>query len=590
MSFYDDQNFTYLRQSNEGKAILSKIISDNFYPYNLSNEDRTNYITGQSNNLKIIFVKILVFKSVSQDTVGTTSKLFYLTKTQSTGEIETVYYTIRCVAKDERATTYSARISLQNSDFISNIDGETLFSLVGDFNVSLSYPVNITIDNAASTSIPQTTTTPVYQTVATKLNTINYYENVFTNYSYFEYSNDFNFNFQGVNLVVNNNLFSTNNTIYTTTSSSGVSLRLNFPTPLAFSGLSAFGLTLKNTDVNYNPENNTSFTIYFRSNTGAFFTVNACEFLQNSTSGYYNIVFDFENSIFPGSFINYLILEIKTTNSSISGNYQITYMNFIRKAPNVSGFAFRSLSVQNNEYQTQSPFDESIEVDALYDHSLIKSSDLYSTVESLIQVEENSNYEITTAPSSVVIPENYYLKTNSGYMIAELLTKQNILIVNDKPEQILSIKILPPSKLELIDIYENSDYVLNGFYVKNPIGSFNFSKGVLASKKTSYEDFAYIQVDGAKYFLKKIGEYFVLENAIKLPRGNHTIQMQNFKNKKTKWLLSSPENVEITYDTKQIINGDKQIIELNLKDDKADVFLNSNSESTIDKIIIQYEI
>ena len=58
ISFFDDENFQYKRQAKNGNQILSKVISDDFYPFNLSNSDKTNYINGQSNTLKIFYAKI----------------------------------------------------------------------------------------------------------------------------------------------------------------------------------------------------------------------------------------------------------------------------------------------------------------------------------------------------------------------------------------------------------------------------------------------------------------------------------------------------------------------------------------------------
>lgn len=591
ITFYDDENFAYRRQSFNGRPILSKIISDDFYPFNLSLSDRTNYISGQSNVLKVFFAKILVHKAMPQDSVGQNSNVFFLTRTQTLGTSKTIYYTVKCVEKNDQFTVYSSRISLNNSDFVNQSDGETFFTLVGDFSVSLNYPISLTINNSASTSIAETTTVPVYNTISTSVNNLNFYETVVVDFDYFQYSDSFNYNFSPLTLTLNDNIFSSTPVIYTTNTSTGTSIRFNFLTGYSVNNIKNFGLTLANSSTNYNPATDTLFVLTFRLDNGEFVTFNGCEIFNNIQSGFYNIVFDFIDVAWPGSFINYFILEIKTITSNVSSSYQITFLNFIKEVNNVNAFAVKTFSqesAQNNF--TLQPNNESLLFENLKNKLLIKSSEIFSTVESLIKVKHDTNFLITTESSSIILPENSLIKTENIYVPIFDLNKNTKIKVFDTFESILTIKTLPSSYVELIDTYEDSDYILNGFEIKNPIYSKQIERKFLPSQEPTEQNKT-IKIN-ENIFSLTLSESFGFINRNVNFSGSVTneIQIEDKYAKKFFAYIVCSDPVYVIYNEDVKLFSDKEIIELNLKHDLRTIILKSKSSFTIKKLLIVYEL
>jgi len=591
ITFYDDENFAYRRQSFNGRPILSKIISDDFYPFNLSLSDRTNYISGQSNVLKVFFAKILVHKAMPQDSVGKNSNVFFLTRTQTLGTSKTIYYTVKCVEKNDQFTVYSSRISLNNSDFVNQSDGETFFTLVGDFSVSLNYPINLTINNSASTSIAENTTTPVYNTISTSVNNLNFYETVVVDFDYFQYSDSFNYNFSPLTLTLNDNIFSSTPVIYTTNTSTGTSIRFNFLTGYSVNNIKNFGLTLANSSTNYNPATDTLFVLTFRLDNGEFVTFNGCEIFNNIQSGFYNIVFDFIDVAWPGSFINYFILEIKTITSNVSSSYQITFLNFIKEVNNVNAFAIKTFSqesAQNNF--TLQPNNESLLFENLKNKLLIKSSEIFSTVESLIKVKHDTSFLITTESSSIILPENSLIKTENIYVPIFDLNKNTKVKVFDTFESILTIKTSPSNYVELIDTYEDSDYILNGFQIKNPIYSKQIERKFLPSQEPSTQNKT-IKIN-ENIFSLTLSESFGFINRNVNFSGSVTNEIQiedKFAKKFFAYIVCS-DPVYVIYNEDVKLFSDKEIIELNLKHDLRTIILKSKSSFTIKKLLIVYEL
>ncbi len=212
ISVYDDANFIYKRQSQNGNQILSNIISDDLFPDDSNQESKTRYLTGRGTNSKIFYLKVLVNKPVPQDTPGNYSTIFYLAKTQIFGAVSTVYYSLRCIEKNQNYTAYTSVITIKKSDFISQFDGKIFLNLVGDYDVSVKFPIDLQINNSASTSISQiSSATP--QTLSSTTNNSAYFQTYPVSFSYYEYSDSQDFNFTYTNLVLTNSLFSTANTI-----------------------------------------------------------------------------------------------------------------------------------------------------------------------------------------------------------------------------------------------------------------------------------------------------------------------------------------------------------------------------------------
>jgi hypothetical protein len=584
ISFFDDENFQYKRQAKNGNQILSKVISDDFYPFNLSNSDKTNYINGQSNTLKIFYAKILVYKSIAQDVVGSKSNVFYLTKTQSLGQSKTVYYTVTCVSKNNNFTTYSARIPLSNSDYILQYDGETFFTLVGDFSVNLNYPISLTIDNSATTSISQTTDTPVYKTISSQNNNLNFYENVSVQFSYFQYSDNFNFDFQPLNITLSNNLFSNTSTILTTNTSNGTSIRFNFLTGYNFSALKFFGLTLKNTSLNYDPTTDTQFLLNFKTNDDNFVIIDACKIFSNSNTNYFNVVFDFEDVVFTNNFLNYLILEIKSLNTSVTNSYEISYMNFMKKTGSSNTFSVKALSeTKNINNFTIDPQGKKIFLNDLTKNSIISSNEIYSKVDCVIEIEDEANYEIVTKSGTIILPESCLIKTEKIYVPVFNLEKNSKIQYLNSYENVEVIKILPPEKLQLIDLDDNSDYVLNGFNIKNPFYLKKIQRKLLNNIKKQTD---YILINEKEILVNKYANYGLLNENVILKEKNLLSFGFNVSEVRFSVKSAMPVMIENSNNFSFIINDD--FIILKNKNDLSQVVLKCKSSLVIKKMLIIY--
>jgi hypothetical protein len=590
ITFYDDQDFKYKRQSVDGKPVLSKIISDDFYPFNLSYNDRTNYIAGRSNTLKVFFAKILVYKSISQDSVGQTSNVFYLTRTQNLGNAKTVYYSVQCVEKNSQYTVYSSRIQLNNSDFINQFDGEAFFTLVGNFSVSLEYPISLTINNTATTSIIPTTTTPVYNTIDTKVNNLNFYSNVVVNFDYYQYSDSFDYDFSPLSITLTNETFSSEPVIYTTNTSSGTSIRFNFLEGYSIANLNNFALTLTNSSAGYNPNNDTLFSLTFRLSNGEFLSVNACEIFNNFETNYFNVVFDFNDVIWPGSYINYFILEIKTLTSVVTNPYSITYLNFVKESSSVNSLSLKSFSIlSDNSTYTYNLLKEKVDVSSLNNQLVILNGGMFSTVEALLKIKDDSNFQITTQYGSIILPESALVKTENNFVPVFDLQKNMKVRYNDLLEPIISIKVMTSSFVTMIDTYDEEDYFLNGYLVKNPFFSKIVEREILGKK---YYDvsFSEIEINQKNLQVKKDAKFSFSNEEIFLKENfSNEILIRNTSSVEFSALISCSSPVLFGYDKDVKSFSDQEIIKLKLKNDLTPIILKSKDSFSIKKLLIIHE-
>ena len=517
---YDDPNFLYKRQSINGKQVMSNIISDDYYAFSPSNTDRVNYILGQNSQNKIYYIKILVHKQIIEDTVGQISNVLVLSKTQTLGKSSTKYYGITCIEKNQLYTSYSTSISIISSDFINQSDGLVYLTLVGDYSVTYNYPLNLTITNNAPTTIPQQSTT-VTPTIAVFPNNYSqYFKTSSTAFGLFEYSNTFDYNFTSQSLVLNTILFNTTTTGVFITGNTGSLIRLTPSNLSTIFNEQYFGVTISNTDATYSPSRDTYFYLIIRTKGGAIIKTEPSKILNNNVSGYYNVIFNFKNTIIGVDYLDYVLLEVKTrSTSTITTPYQISYMSFITPADS----SFKVFSVKSiNESYCLTPFGDQIYFDDIKKNTLIKTSNFFSTVESLILVNDEIIYEITTQMSVIRLPENAMIKTDQDFLPVYSLTKSNTVYYNDSLISIEALRIMPPSECTLVDTYEDSDYSYNGFYVKNPLYLKNFQKHFLGIiNKSNY--IKNVNIDGVDYPAELCDQYYTLNNIHLEPFTVHNI-------------------------------------------------------------------
>jgi len=585
ISVYDDSLFKYKRQSKNGSQILSNIISDDFFPKEISSENKTNYIEGVSGASKIFYLKILVNKPIAEDSPGNYSKIFYLAKTQIFGSISTVYYSVRCIEKNQNFTVYTSVISIKKSDFVTQFDGEVFLNLVGDYDVEIQIPIDLQINNSASSSISQVSSA-VPQTLSATANYLAYFQTFPVAFDYYEYSDNRDFNYQYINLNLTNSLFSTTNPLIISNLSSGISLRLTFSGSYNISDFNYFGLTITNSDPSYNPNADTIFKLVFTTVENEIISVEECKILNNINSGYYNVIFKLVNIEPNLNNLNYVVIQIISTRT-LTQSYTISYLNFINP---ITVGAFSAKSINNsNEYElfTFDPCNNLLNINQLKNQELIQSNNLFSTVETLLEVKDEIVYEIITQSGKILLPENAMIFTENDFLPVYSINKKTLIFYNKVLEPIKSIKIKPPKILKLIDVYENDNYILNGFCIKNPLFLKNFNRIFL--ERIDSRKIDNFQINSVKYFLTLTEKYSYFSENILLQEKNNLFEFSP-KKKTVEMLLSANSEVLVQGKTKQKIIGTNRKLLIEIDENNFSFYMKSKSEIIIHKVLCKNEI
>lgn len=585
ITFYDDENFIYKRQSFNGFQILSNLISDDHYPEDTNEQNKLNYQKGYADNFKIFYVKIAVYKSIIQDEVGLYSNVFYLEKTQVFGLPSTIYFPVKCYSKEENYTVYETAISVPQSDFISSFDGKNIFNLVGDYDVSLNFPINLSISNSATTSLSQTSSVTI-QTLSSSVNNNQYFKIKSAQFLYIEYSDSFDYDFTVANISLAGSLFSTSPTIISSNQPTGISLRFTFEDSYYLNDFQYFGLTIQNDDINFDPISDTLFRIIFITKDNQKIACEACTFLDNNVSGFFNIIFDF--TTLPNSTeLNYFILEIQSLRS-MTNNYNISFMSFLEKNV-VSNLSFKTLSSPKiTESYTYDIFGNSINIQNLLFGQIIKSSQLFSIAETILILKNEINYEITTHSSKIILPENAFILTDQNFSPVYNITKKTKLVTQNNKEEIISIKIKPKADITLIDTKENSDYLMESFYIKNPTLIKNFERKFIPKQSYDYHNFFYI--DSKKYHLMSYDDNFAFSTEVIIIEANkfHEFEIMN-KFDKLELLVDSESEILVNNNSKQKFNKGLSVISIDLQESKV-FTMKSDSSIRILKIVVSHEL
>jgi hypothetical protein len=221
---------------------------------------------------------------------------------------------------------------------------------------------------------------------------------------------------------------------------------------------------------------------------------------------------------------------------------------------------------------------------------LIKSGEIFSTVESLIKVKDDTNFLITTQSSSIVLPENALIKTEKIYVPVFDLNKNTKVKVFDTFETILTIITLPSNYIELVDTYEDSDYILNGFQIKNPIYSKQIQRKFLPPQEPNIENKS-IEINQNVFALSCSKSFGFINKNINFSGSvaNEIKITDKFADKIYAYIVCS-DPVYVIYNEDVKLFSDKEIIELNLKHDLPTIILKSKSSFTIKKLLIVYEL
>jgi hypothetical protein len=238
-----------------------------------------------------------------------------------------------------------------------------------------------------------------------------------------------------------------------------------------------------------------------------------------------------------------------------------------------------------NQSYCYSPLGDKIDFGELKKNTIIKTSDYFATVESLIRVNDEIVYEIKTEFETLKMPENSMIKTDQGFLPVYSLDKHTTLFYNDSLVNIKSLKIIPPTECLLIDTYEDSDYSYDGFYIKNPLFIKSFSKQFLSPLNISSNTTQTLIIDGIDYHAVFSDGYYMLE---KINLDALTVHTILFSNESLRAVIFYKSGADITVKNNNRTNvvKDGKSYVCNFENNHI-VEIKSNSNIEIVKIIVK---
>lgn len=583
ISVYDDENFNYSRQSYNGTQIISMIPSDNSFSSSiLSDEDKENYLIGKNNSYKIFYLRIMVFKNIISDSVDDLSSVFVLSMTKVFNDSKTKYYPITCIDKNQFYTTYKSVIYILESDFINNSDSKIFFSLVGDFNVILKYPLSISVTNSNYSSINQSST-PTTKIISSVTNSTQYFNVVNYEFQNSGYSDDTEFSFIDFVMPSFPSLFSTASNILVT-STNKIFIKLSFDQGLTSSTLKYFGVTFKKTDTGYNPNIDSYYSISFRNKFGKLYRKDGCTVVNNSTTGYYNVIFNVKNLNFSTEYVDYVLIEINTINSSMVNSYEITFLSFL--TTDFSSFSFRALSNNVDNYiTTNDPFLDKIEIDNLtYNQPLISIMGV-GKANSLINVYPDLSFFIKTKNYESYFPENIYLSVNGNDVLINDLKINDLIETISGPESVEKILIIASQEIKLIDTNDKQWYSYQGIFIKNPAFLQSFKRILFKDKFVFKKSNKFISINGNKFFCNESKQYLFIDEDI--DGLIISINLNKILFSKIFINLSSDSDVILNYDNNRVRYSGNNPIIVDFIPENSEIYLRSDSKIKLDKIMVK---
>ena len=235
---------------------------------------------------------------------------------------------------------------------------------------------------------------------------------------------------------------------------------------------------------------------------------------------------------------------------------------------------------------TLNPFGKKIDLEQLSQQSFIKSKNVASKIESLIYINSEPIYEISTKTSSVVLSENSMLSVGSGFKLVSTLLKDENVYCNDALEPITAIKIKPTGTIILIDNYDGSSYNLNGFTVTNPVFIPKFERKFLNKPSEQKQSNKYIDIDGMKYFFKIYDGLYLIDNSFTLDSlTSHKITLYNAKSIIVSYMCDS--EVIVKYIKEQHLEQSDGFLLINFQEDENHFELKSKDKLTVKQIFVK---
>jgi hypothetical protein len=558
ISIYDDPYFIFPRQEVNGQQILSIIDSDfNFSFGGSSPLNASNYVNGIAGISKTFYLKILVNQTVT-DSISQSSNYFVLSATMTYGDSIIKYYPVTCIAKFEFFTLYSATITFINSDFKNYLDGNVFFNLVSDYNFSLNFPISISATNPSFSGISSNVNI-FSQGIAPGISEPYF---AIQNYSLtYGYSINFSqFLFTPISFNTPVNLFNTSTNIINFYDA-GTLIKISFLNGVLISTLNYFGFTFTNSEMNFNPKTSAVYTLILRTNLGNLYRIESCTILNNLTSLYYNVIFEFKNIKFQTEYVDYLLLEVQPLINT-GGQYSITFLSFL----NAHNSSYTTFSLSKDENYTYDCFKNKIYFKDLNYNDTLHSKEKNGLVVNILSTIDADNFLVTSEKNKIVVPVNTSFLTKNGFKFV------NLLSIGDEIETISGLEKITAitrtkEKTEILNFSDHSDYVFNEFYIKNPLYLENFTGSKLP-----------------KHILE-INEIKLNEQNVKCFYKNNSLNIRDLileKNKINVFTLNEVfETIYINFSLKEslFINIGEQKLKLSSNENK--IFLkNTNNSNT----------
>ena len=574
----------FLRQTSGDCYILSNVISDNIFPFSLS-QNAEDYINGLPDDSKKFYVKTVVEKFIDNDVIGDYSSVFYLCKNQISIDLEPVYYQMECVSKTQFTTEYRSVISISDAEQGELTNGKIMFSLIGNYSVALSYPLSINLTNNSTTVIAPSSSTGI-GTIATSTNSQQYFELSSILIDEIEYSQDFNFNFTSVEILQTSSIFQTGTVIYSTDALGGmVRFFVNSESEISNSYL---GLTLTCANTAFIPQTHISAQLLLCFADGVTQSLEPKFIYANGESYYWNLVFQLNDVEYSGN-IKYFILTIKNILENFQEPYDISFLGFLNR---LSAGSTTSLSmpvvpfVFNGDY-CYTIFGSKKYLSSITQSQRIKGDKVFCTMYGVMNSDKLPVCRLSVHDFEIYVPEDAFIKTQESYKIARNIIPSDLIYTVDGLKSINFVQMIAPKNVTLLDVDHDEGYYLNGVLIKNPIYVASYKYNLFPPKTKSVNKTKFISINGSKKnLINDTNTVFVVEDIHLVGGKTHVISFQK-EAVQTSMFFASTSEVIIQHLKKTRVQDSEFFVNLELKENNNVVF-KSNETIVIKKMAVIY--
>lgn len=588
ISIFDDINFEYPRQSYNGKQVVSIIPSDDIYSASdLSENQKVDYINGINTTSKIFYIKILVNRNISNDSIGNLSSSLALCLTSISGSVNTKYYPMTCLLKDQKYTVYRSTVLINQSDFSRYSDGEIFFNVIGDYSVNLNFPINISNTNLSFTPIPQNSSSS-FSIIPPADNFQQYFVVKSIDVSFYQYSDDFDYNFVEFSVPSDQILFNTNSTLLLT-GNYGTLMRISFPSGVLTSEFKYFGITISNSFPSFDPTTDTVFSLTIRTKNGHMYIKENCAILNNSI-GYYNVIFKMNDLSFESEYVDYILIQIETV-SDITTPYNVTFLSLLDVFDDsYNSFSFNTSSISISNDYTYDVFHNQIDVAHLLRGQYLKSYDKLSRADGIIEFTPDTIYSISTENFNINVPDSAFVISKGDQRSVFTLNSGDSVETINGEEVVKSIRVKKPNLVRLVDTTLDTFYTLNGVFIKNPPYTLNAKRTLLKKESSIKKTNLIININGDMYVAQKFDNYISFELNKDFDANKKYLLKTEIKYKKAVITFKITSDMLVSYNgVKARVDKNKTHLVIERDTYIGDISIRNLESFKIEKFLIQNE-